>query len=80
MTFNKTECVSDCEYALLIKTMKQILLIQDGCIHCKHRITSDECEIGWCPNYEKFDLDINKVIENYELKDCEFQKGINREF
>ena len=73
------KCDSECEYAFRAKTLKQILLENDGCLHCKHRNLGDTahpdwCDNGGCDNYKKYELEINKVVSDYKLEECTFMK------
>lgn len=48
----------------------KVLQINDGCIHCKYWIPKDpgDCKINWCKNRSKYELDIDKVKEDYEIE------------
>ena len=61
------------KYEELMKILEQVLLIQDGCIHCKHRLPHDDCDLNWCKNRESYEIDFEKVNKDYELNgnlDC----------
>lgn len=66
------ECDNECEFAQCGKILKGVLISSYGCFHCTHRncdsISKENCcSIVGCNNYEKYQIDINRVIKDYAL-------------
>lgn len=67
------KCDMECEFAFCMKIFKMVLQSNDGCLHCKHRVHGDIARPDWCnskkcENMNGFELDINKVIKDYQLQ------------
>lgn len=67
-------CDNQCRFAHYVKILEKVLLASDGCLHCKYRDYADTANPNWCSvrecdNYEAYQLDLNKLIKDYGLKD-----------
>lgn len=67
-------CISNCEYAQLIKYLKIVLLFSDGCLlHCKYSHTIQYVGLGCdycgeeCKNYSMYDIDYDKLRSDYGI-------------
>lgn len=64
-----------CYYRLLEKTLKEVLICNDGCRNnCTHSYHIKEypgycCNEINCKNYSMYDIDWNKVIKDYNLNE-----------
>lgn len=76
LTYSEENC-KDCEYNQIVKLLKQVLLTWDSCYtHCQHGQGYDEyqCGIcnqekcGECVNHNKYVIEINKVLKDYNIK------------
>ena len=54
------ECDNNCNYAKTIKILKTLL----GCEYCKRYLI---CPVGDCNNYEKYEIDFEKIKTNYKI-------------
>lgn len=81
LRFNKQytkECNNTCDYARIVKVLKEVLITESCCIDtCKNFISKDLCnqyEIPWqcdneeCKNHSLYEIDWNKIYERYDIK------------
>lgn len=63
-----------CYYRLIEKTLKKVLICNDGCrSSCTHSYyvkgIGYDCDEEHCKNYSMYDIDWSKVIKDYNLNE-----------
>lgn len=73
ITYSAENC-KDCEFNVVVKILKEVILQMDHCFLCKHSTpvrggfyNCDEEDIS-CENHSMFEVDYDKVIKEYNIK------------
>lgn len=62
--YSPEDCDETCDYAMTVKILKEVLIQDSGCHYCKRY---DICTTGECIDFEKYELDLDSIKDEYEI-------------